>query len=250
MTYDHVDAILGTNNFGGVDGYTLQSSLTTKSTLYEVGYKESFLGNTLYFSSDVFQQLKYGTQFTGPAFPIKDEGLELDLVYQPNKRWTLNGNFTYQDATAFGTYFYQQTGNYLDYYYPTTTVDGQPGTGLGGLNFVGYSPPGGRMRAPGIPQVQANGFAEYRSPMGWGVGAGPQFIGRQYANDQGSLHIPGEIEYDGYVFYGRRTWDVRVNVKNITNKRLLDPIAVSFAGNDLIYVRPPIEASLTVRLHF
>jgi len=138
----------------------------------------------------------------------------------------------------------------LDYYYPTTTVDGQPGTGLGGLNFVGYSPPGGRMRAPGIPQVQANGFAEYRSPMGWGVGAGPQFIGRQYANDQGSLHIPGEIEYDGYVFYGRRTWDVRVNVKNITNKRLLDPIAVSFAGNDLIYVRPPIEASLTVRLHF
>jgi outer membrane receptor protein involved in Fe transport len=65
-----------------------------------------------------------------------------------------------------------------------------------------------------------------------------------------SLHIPGEVEYDGYVFYGRRTWDVRVNVKNITNKRLLDPIAVSFAGNDLIYVRPPIEASLTVRFHY
>ena len=250
LTYDHVDAILGTNNFGGVNGYALQSSLTSKSTLYEAGYKESFFGNTLYFSADVFQQLKYGTQFTGPSFPIKDEGVELDAVYQPNKRWTFNANFTYQDATAYGTYFYQQTGSYLDYYQPSTTVDGQPGTGLGGLNFVGYAPPGGRMRAPGIPQVQANGFAEYRSPMGWGVGAGPQFIGRQYANDQGSLHIPGEIEYDGYVFYGKRTWDVRVNVKNILDKRLLDPIAVSFAGNDLIYVRPPIEASVTFRLHF
>ena len=90
------------------------------------------------------------------------------------------------------------------------------------------------MRAPGIPQVQANGFAEYKSPMGWGIGVGPQFIGRQDANDQGTLHIPGEIEYDGFVFYGMRRWDVRVNVKNIINKRLLDPIAVSFAGNDTI----------------
>ena len=250
LTYDHVNAILGTNNYGGVNGYALQSSLTSKSTLYEAGFKKSFLGNTLYFSSDVFQQLKFGTQFTGPAFPIKDVGVEMDAVYQPSKQWTINANFTYQDATAFGSYFFQQTGSYLDYYDPSTIVDGQPGTGLGGLNFVGYSPPGGRMRAPGIPQVQANGFLEYRSPLGWGIGAGPQFIGRQYANDQGTLHIPGEIEYDGYVFYGRRTWDVRVNVKNFTDKRLLDPIAVSFAGNDLIYVRPPIEASITLRFHY
>ena len=250
LTYDHVDAILGTNNFGGVDGYDLPSSLSTKSTLYEVGFKRSFLGNTLYFSADAFQQLKYGTQFTGPVYPIKDDGIELDAVYQPSKQWTLNANFTYQDATAFGTYFYQQTGNYLDYYAPSTIVDGQPGTGLGGLNFTGYSPPGGRMRAPGIPQVQANAFAEYKSPMGWGIGVGPQFIGRQDANDEGTLHIPGEIEYDGFVFYGMKHWDVRVNVKNITNKRLLDPIAVSFAGNDLIYVRPPIEASITLRLRY
>ena len=250
LTYDHVDAILGTNNFGGLNGYALQSSLTSKSTLYELGAKRSFLGNTLYFSADLFQQLKYGTQFTGATFPVKDNGIELDAVFQPNKQWTFNMNFTYQDATAFGTYFYQQTGNPLDYYDTTTNVGGQYGTGLGGLNFTGYVPPGGRMRDPGIPQVQANGFLEYRSPLGFGVGLGPQFVGRQDANDQGTLHIPGEVEYDGYVFYKRHTWDVRVNVKNITNKRLLDPIAVSFAGNDAIFVRPPIEASVTFGLHF
>jgi outer membrane receptor protein involved in Fe transport len=249
-TYDHVDAILGTNNFGGVNGYSLPTSLSTKSTLYEIGYKESFLNNTLFLSSDVFQQLKYGTQFTGPVFPIKDVGVELDAVYQPSKRWTINANFTYQDATAYGTYFYQQTGNPLDYYDTSTIVGGQPGTGVGGLNFVGYVPPGGRMRAPGIPQVQANAFIVYRDPMGWGIGIGPQFIGRQDADDEDHLHIPGETEYDGYVFYGRGMWDVRVNVKNITNARLLDPIAVSFAGNDAIFVRPPIEASLTLRYHY
>ena len=250
LTYDHVDAILGTNNFGGVNGYALSQSLTTKSTLYEAGYKQSFLSNTLYMSADLFQQLKYGTQFTGQTFPIKDEGLEVDAVYQPSKQWTINANFTYQDATAFGTYFYQQTGNPLDYYATTTIVGGQPGTGLGGLNFTGYVPPDGRMRDPGIPQVQANAFVEYRNPMGWGIGLGPQFVGRQDANDQGTLHIPGETELDGYLFFKQRTWDVRLNVKNITNKRLLDPIAVSFSGNDDIFVRPPIEASITLRLYY
>ena len=106
------------------------------------------------------------------------------------------------------------------------------------------------MRAPGIPQVQANAFAEYTSPMGWGIGLGPQFIGRQYANMQDTLYIPPETELDGYVFYGMKDWDVRVNVKNILNSRLIDPIDVSFAGNDVIFVRKPISASLTMRYHF
>ena len=40
---------------------TSTRSLSTKSTLYEAGYKQSMLRNTLYFSADLFQQLKYGT---------------------------------------------------------------------------------------------------------------------------------------------------------------------------------------------
>jgi outer membrane receptor protein involved in Fe transport len=106
------------------------------------------------------------------------------------------------------------------------------------------------MRAPGIPQIQANLFLVYKNPMGWGIGVGPQLQGRQYANDQGTLHIPTEEEWDGYIFYGRKTWDVRINVKNLLNQRILDPIDVSFAGNDTVYVRPPITASLTVRYRF
>lgn len=256
LTYDHVDAILGSSNFGGLNvspggdaNVKLDHALATRSTLYEAGYKESFRHNTLYFSAALFQQIKVGTQITGATYPIKDNGLELDLVYQPNLALTFNANFTYQDATAFGEGFYQQTGNYLDAYPKTMTVDGQPGTGLGSPNFGSYNPPNGRMRAPGIPQVQANFFVEYKFRNGFGFGVGPQIIGRQYANDQDTLHIPGEYELDGYLFYRKRTWDVRINVKNITNNRILDPIDVSFAGNDTIYVRPPISASLTVRYH-
>jgi outer membrane receptor protein involved in Fe transport len=106
------------------------------------------------------------------------------------------------------------------------------------------------MRAPGIPQIEANAFVEYTSPMGVGGGIGPQFIGKQYANDEDTLYIPPETELDGYLFYRQRNWEVRINLKNILNARLLDPIDVSYAGNSLIFVRPPIAASITLKLHY
>jgi len=257
-TYDRVDAILGSANFGGVNvngtnanlKQSLDNSLSTRSILYEIGYKESFLHNTLYTSVALFQQTKYGAELTGQTFPIKDSGLEVETVYQPTKNWTFNANFTYQDATAFASSFYEQTGSYLDNFATTTPVDGTHGSGLGGPNFTSYSPPNGREREPGIPQLQANVFLEYKDPMGWGIGAGPQYVGHQDANDEGTLHIPGEYEVDGYVFYGQKKWDVRVNVTNALNHRLLDPIDVSFAGNDTVFVRPPISVSLTYRYHF
>jgi iron complex outermembrane recepter protein len=265
ITYDHVDAILGVSEWGGLsvsssDPATakaqLDTSLTAKSTLYEAGYKQSFLNNTLFVAAAAFQQEKIGTQLGGADYLIKDNGAELEVVYQPNKTLAVNANLTYQDATAFaptGNGFYQQTGSYLDDY-PTNYVvpgsNGQLGTGLGSPNFTSYYPPGGRMRAPGIPQLMANFFVDYKFATYFGVGAGPQIIGREYANDQDTLHIPGEYSLDGFVSYRRKHWDVRLNIKNITNQRLLDPVDVTFAGNDLVFVREPISASLTFRLHY
>jgi len=268
FTYDRAEAILGTSNFGGLNVNPvaaninatpvvqipaltqLKSSLSALSTLYELGLKSSFLNNTLYGSIVGFQQTKLGVQINGATGVIKDEGVEIEGVFQPSKQWTFNGNFTYQNATEFGDGYFQETGNYLDNYNTDYVVDGQHGTGIGGPNYTTYNPPGDRMRAPGIPQVQANLFAVYTNPAGWGVGVGPQIQGRQYANDQETLKIPLETEWDGYLFYGQKEWSIRLNIKNILDKRLLDPIDVSFSGNDVIFVRPPITASVTVQYRF
>ncbi len=249
LTYNHVYALLGSSNFGGIDALYLDQVLSTKGTLYEAGYKQSLLDNKLYFATDIFQQLKYGSQITGGKYPIKNNGVEFEVVYQPNKTWNFNANIIYQEATAFGVFF-QTAGNYLDAFATTTAVDGRTGTGLGAPNFTLYYPPGGRMRAPGVPSVHANGFVEYKSNSGWGGGIGPQFFGKQHANMQGTLTIPAQVEWDGFVYYDTPRWNVRLNVKNILNERLLDPIDVSFAGNSLISVRPPITATLTLRLKF
>jgi len=276
FTYNRVDSILGSNNFGGVnvaeitDGANtpigtpadyhsqLDTSLKTKSTLYEAGFKQSFLNNTLYGSLSVYQQTKTEPQVRGPAFLVKSEGLELEGVYQPTKSLSANANFTYQNVTDYGSAFFEQTASYLDGYPASLTVDGQPGTENGSPNydaspangFAGYySPPGNRMKAPGVPQVLANVFVQYQLPSGFGIGIGPQIQGRQYADDEDALRIPVEYELDGYLFYRTRDWDVQINVKNITDRRILDPIDVTFAGNDVIYVRPPISAGITFRYH-
>jgi outer membrane receptor for monomeric catechols len=91
---------------------------------------------------------------------------------------------------------------------------------------------------------------EYKLPKGFTIGIGPNFIGHQNANDEGTLHIPSEYQVDGYIVYApSKRWDVRLNGTNLFNHRLLDPIDVSFAGNDVIYVRAPISGSVTIRFH-
>ena len=260
-TYDRVDAVRGQTNFGGVDnGYEgadkLRTDLSTASTLYEVGYKGSFLNNTLYGGVALYQQLKSVPQLHGaPPDQVKTNGVELELVYQPTKALSVNANLTYQDATAYGSFF-EETGNYLDAYATTTPVDGTYGTGIGAVNYgayqgYAYSPPSGKIRAPGVPALIGNLFVDYKLGHGLGFGVGPNFIGHQNADDEGLLHIPSEYEIDGYITYTpSKRWDLRLNITNLLSNRVLDPIDVSFAGNDVIYVRAPISASMTLRLHY
>jgi outer membrane receptor for monomeric catechols len=269
--------VLGSENYGGLnvaeitDGANtpigtpaqylaqLDTSLRTKGILYEAGYKESFLNNTLYVDAAVYQQTKNEPQVEGPAYLVKAEGVEFDVVYQPSKALSVNANLTYEDVTDFGSAFFQQTNSYLDGYPVGFIVDGQSGTGNGSPNYSSvpqnnyagyYSPPGSRMKAPGVPEVLGNIFVQYQWKSGFGVGLGPQYQGRQYANDNDTLYIPPEYELDGFIYFRAKTWDVTVNGKNLTNRRILDPIDVTFAGNDAIYVRPPITASITIRYRF
>ncbi len=212
----------------------------------------------MYLELSLYQQVKTTPQEVGPAYLVKSKGFEAESVYQPTKALSINANLTYQNVTDFGSSFYQQTYDYLDGFPSSMIIDGHPGTGAGSPNFSAspennyagsYQPPDNRMRAPGMPQFLANAFVSYEFKSGFGFGAGPQIQGWQYANDQDTLHIPTEVQWNGFLFYNGKRWDVRVNVKNFTNRRILDTVEVAFTGNDVIYVRPPISASITFRYH-
>jgi len=265
ITYDHVDAIHGQTNFGGIgDSYEgsakIASELKNASTLYEAGWKGSFLNNVLYMGVSLYQQLKNEPQpqpgHGEPPAPntiIRSNGIEFEAVYQPTKHLSINLNFTYQDVTDYGSFF-EETGNYLDGYATTTRVDNTYGTGIGAVNYgayqgYAYTPPDGKIKAAGVPTVIGNMFVDYK----WNkfdFGIGPNLKGRMNEDDEGLLHIPTQVELDGYIGYApNRKFDVRVNITNLSDARIIDPIDTSFAGNDVVYVRAPISASITFRLH-
>jgi len=254
FTYNRVNASSG-SNFGGVDGTGgdegLEKSLTALSELYEVGFKKTFFEGKLYTSASVFSQTRMRPQLIGPALEIDTKGLELEAVYQPTKALTFNANASFQDAEAFGTFFYQQTNSYLDFYPVGFPVDGSVGTGAGSPNYGGLVPANGKsIQAPGVPRLLANAFVTYQFDSGFGFGAGPQLQGKQNANAEGTLVIPLQVQWNGFIFYRQKTWDVQLNLSNLTNERFYDPVDVTFAGNDLIFARPLITASLTVRYRF
>ncbi len=253
-TFDRVNAVLGSANFSGIDGtggdVGLKRATKSVSKLYEFGLKQSLLHDQLYYSIALFQQSRLDPQLLGPPAITRNEGLEFETVFQPNKQWSLNLNATYQDGTTYGGFFYEQTGSYLNFYPVGYSVDGKSGTGLGSPNYSGYSPPSGHIRSPGVPQFMANAYVKYDSPLGWSAGLGPIFQGAMNANDEETLVIRKQTEWDGFVSYHTKKYSVQVSVKNLTNARLFDPIDVTFAGNDEIMPRPPISASLTVRYFF
>ncbi len=253
-TYDRINAVLGSANFSGIDGtggnVGLKRATKSLSKLYEVGYKQSLFHDKLYYSLAAFQQERLDPQLFGPPAVTRNQGLEFETVYQPNKQWSFNANATYQDGTTYGTFFYEQTGSYLDFYPVGYIVDGKSGTGKGSPDYSGYSPPSGHIRSPGVPQFMANAYVKYDSPKGWSVGLGPIFQGAMNANDEETLVIRKQTEWDGFISYHTKKYLVQVSMKNLTNARLLDPIDVTFAGNDEIMPRPPITASLTVRYYF
>jgi hypothetical protein len=258
-TYNVVNAIQGSANFGGVNatGNTraaLEKSLSTESELVEFGSKASLLDNKVFLSASVFQQTRQAPQLVGDPIGIETMGLELESFYQPNRNFNASANFTFQNAEQddFG---YQQTYNYRDGYPVGFLVDGTSGTGAGSPNYNSRGPntPArafGKTRAASVPQVMFNSYVTYQLDNGFGASFGPQVTGEQWQNQEGSLRIPTQYVINAFVFYRQPKWDVQINFFNITDERNWTSIDPSFAGNDVIYPEQPFRISGQIRFRF
>lgn len=256
VTYNLVNAVQGSANFGGVDGTGgddgLERSLKSESELIEVGQKASLFGNKVFLSGSLFQQTRIAPQLVGPPIGIKTKGIELEGFYQPDRNFNASANFTFQDAKQddFG---YQQTYSYLDGFPVGYVVDGQSGTGYGSPNYNsanGRTRATGRTRAASVPQIMFNAYLTYQFDNGFGASIGPQVTGEQWQNQEGSLRIPAQFTINAFLFYRQPRWDVQINFFNITDERNWTSIDPSFAGNDVVYPEQPFRISGQLRLKF
>ncbi len=260
VTYNLVDAVTGSANFGGVDGTAgnagLKTSLTAESELIEVGHKVSLFGNQVYAAASLFKQTKASPALVGPPTKIDLKGLEFETVYQPNRNFHINANATFQDAYKLlnGGSFYQQTTTYLDGYPVGFIQDGRSGTGQGSPNYNGANPPTyTRVHQAATPHVLLNAYASYEFDNGFGFSFGPQIQGSQRANyslDGYDLKIPAQYVINASIFYRKSRWEVRLNLDNITDQKNWTAIDPDFAGNDVIFPQLPFHITGLIKFRF
>jgi hypothetical protein len=261
VTYDRVNGI-NFNQFGGIsnfshnpDGSTFipESFFKEVSELYEGGVKTSLLDDKLYVGVAGFYQTRVSHNQIGDAQDVETRGIEIETTYQPDKHLSLTGNFTWEEANYNNSGVYSQTGYYLDTFAAGVPVEnGKTGTGYGSPNYnSGPKALGkGDYRLTGLPSILFNAYAIYKLDCGLSFGLGPQVQSDQIADLQGEITIPAQFTWNGFVSYARKSWEVRVNLFNITDERNYTAGAPGFAANDLIYAEEPFHLNGTVKFKF
>ena len=255
FTYDRVDGTDSINDQGGIpyvreaDGSTrvASGSLRQVSALLEGGAKVSLLHDTMFLGVAGYHQSRYQTDQRGNVSQISAHGVDVDFTYQPNKNFNVTSNFTWQAANYRAGAPFSQTGNYLDSYAAGVNVDGNVGTGVGSPNYTTYAK--GDYRLPDTPNILYNAYFIAQTDWGLGIGIGPQVTGDVNVNLQGTLVIPAQVTWNGFLFYRQKNYEVRLSFFNILDARNWTPPA-TFANNDLIFPDEPFHMNATFKVRF
>jgi iron complex outermembrane recepter protein len=192
---------------------------------YEGGLKYSFLNNRIILNTAVFRVLRnnVATPFTNAAGneavafdAYKVDGVEASLDAKVTDQWHVLANATVMDPIVTAS--------------PQTAVQ---------ATVLDHAP-------QGVPRYLANLWTTYDFSIagihGFQVGAGLNYQDKTYSDNTNVNSIPAYTILNAEIAYLSPTWDVILNVKNLTNERYF--IAANAAG---AYVGDPLSAYLTVR---
>ncbi|MDE2402558.1 MAG: TonB-dependent receptor [Burkholderiales bacterium] len=185
---------------------SLDGSVTPEaSDQIELGAKLSWLAGKLDLTSALFETRRSHYYITLPdsgGNPTPDgadrtQGLEFDLNGRPLPGLTTQANFVWQDAKS--------TAN-------LAAISGK--------------------RPSGVAQTGSRIAATYRLPSnhwhGWGVGAGATYKGASYADSANLYRVPSYVVVDGSVFYETPSWEVRLDLRNLADRRYF--VSPTFSG--------------------
>lgn len=193
---------------------------------YEGGIKWSFLNERLVFNTAVFriQRDNVATNFTpaGAITPIivfdgqKTDGVEASMDAHITDQWHLLANATAMDPVITSS--------------PQTPIQSAA---------LDHAP-------QGVPRYLANLWSTYNFSVagisGFQVGFGVNYQDKSYADSSNINSIPAATILNAELAYLSPTWDVILNVKNLTDARYY--IAANAAG---AYVGDPLSAYITIR---
>lgn len=214
---------------------TEPSAITTKpeSALQkEIGVKAEFLDGRLQTNVAVFETERkdYYITLPGALSPTPDgrdksRGLELELTARPLPGWSVLANFIVQDAEV-----------------ESTTLASNPAMGVTNRSIAGTRP-------AGVARTGGRLWTTYDFQQqmlhGWGVGLGLTYKGDSYADNLNLYRVPSYVVLDAAIYYRRKTWDLTLNLRNLTDKTYYTtPTFVGALPGD------PRSAMLTARYRF
>lgn len=185
-----------------VDGLT---ATPESSSQLELGAKLSFLNGKLDLTAALFETRRqdyYITLASGgdPTPEGKDHtrGLEFDLTAQPLTGLTTTANLVLLDAK-------------------TTSNVSATNTQLGITDNINGK------RPAGVAETAGRLWAAYRlqsdNVRGLGFGGGLTYKSGSYADSLNLYEVPSYVVLDAQVFYETKSWDVALNLRNLTDRR-------------------------------
>jgi outer membrane receptor for Fe3+-dicitrate len=238
-----------TSNGGGFAAFTGQSIAISdfhiNNWLYEVGDKLALDDNRLFVSTAAFYQERAQTDIFGVTSKVRSLGYELEANYQPDKNFSAAAAASYLDAWlphASPTAFTQNVYDAFAPPYGTAApfVNGSP-------NFNPL--PQGTYRLPGVPRALFSTHLKYRTDLGVGASLGAVVTGPVNTSYLGNVQIPTQYTIDTALFYETTSWEVRLDLYNITDQKNWVAEAGP-QGNDLITAALPFHVQGTVSYKF
>lgn len=223
----------------------------TKEQAYYVSYSTSF--------NPSLEQLVATTGASQPLPPQKNKS------YEVGGKWDLNGGNLSLTAAAFQiTQDNARSQNADGTYVATGTVrvNGARAGVAGRITdrlqvFGAYThldativngiAPGTLGKTPlNTPRDAASVWATYAITPQWEIGGGSTYAGRRFANNTNLVQVGSYVRFDALLAFHQPTYDIRLNVFNLFDRRYYDALIPSDGGRAV----PGSGRSATVSLNY
>jgi catecholate siderophore receptor len=175
-----------------------------KNRSFEVGAKLDFMEGNLSFNTALFRVEKTNArstdQLTGTTNldgNIRVQGIELGAVGRITPAWQVLAGYTLLDGKILKS---------SDA--PTTGADA-------GMRAEGKT-------YPNTPRHSASLWSTYSFPGNWEAGGGVIYSSKRYVNNYETALVDGYTRYDATLAYKQKTYDIRLNLQNLTNEKYFE----------------------------
>ncbi len=200
---NHALSLYGTvsQSFSPAAGDGISTAATTaalaplKATNYEIGAKQSFLGDSLSATVAFFQltrditETNAVTNLTTTAGEQRSRGVDLVLAGRLTARWSVSVSYELLDPFII-----------------------HGGLDSGGILLNGKMP-------ALVPRNSASVYTTFDLGHGFGVGGGTVSMGGRYTSNDDSVSLPAFTVVNAVVYYRHGRWEARLNCNNLLNHR-------------------------------